>query len=196
LKIPLIPIFLAVSVMLHLGVRPADAAFYRFVDEHGVVHITNVPPTADYIWLMEESGEREGGTRYHTRSDYEELIFDKSVLFGVDPALVKAIVKVESDFDPDAVSPAGARGLMQLMPETARFLGVRDIDDPEDNVEGGVRYLSRLLDRFESRLPLVVAAYNAGETAVIKYGAVPPYSETREFVRRVLHYHKIYRGHM
>lgn len=195
MKIHRLLILTAAAMALWLAPGQAHADFYRHVDERGVVHITNVPRTADYEWIMSESGRETADRRYLTRSEYEEMIFDKAILHGVDPALVKAIVKVESDFDPAAVSVAGARGLMQLMPETALLVGVHDIDDPEENVEGGIRYLSMLLDKFEHRLALAVAAYNAGETAVARHGGIPPYTETREFVRRVLHYHAVYRGH-
>jgi soluble lytic murein transglycosylase len=112
----------------------------------------------------------------------------------VDPTLVKAIVKAESDFDSMAVSRAGAKGLMQLMPETARRMGVKDIYDPEENVDGGTRYLSSLLRLFDGRVPMAVAAYNAGESAVLKYGDIPPYSETQRYVKKVLYYYDYYSG--
>lgn len=178
-------------------VPEAGADFYKYVDDNGVVHITNAPTSSDYTWIMsEERGSKDGrawrGT--YSRSYVERLIEEKAIAYGVDPALVRAIVKAESDFDPHAVSSAGARGLMQLMPATARLMGVEDINDPEENVEGGVRYLTRLLRRFDWSVPLAVAAYNAGETAVLKYGDIPPYTETQDFVKRVLRFQSIYRG--
>ncbi len=185
----------AAIVAVLISISPALADFYRYVDERGVVHITNVPSSAEYEWMMSESGGRSETPRLLSRSEYEDMISEKAILHGVDPALVKAIVKVESDFNPGAVSTAGARGLMQLMPETARLVGVTDIDDPEENVEGGIKYLSSLLDRYGHRTALAVAAYNAGETAVAKYNGIPPFDETREFVKRVLHYHGVYRGY-
>lgn len=105
---------------------------------------------------------------------------------GVPARLVAAIIEAESDFDPRAVSRKGARGLMQLMPETASSLAVRDAFDPYANIDAGVRHLRRLMDRFDGDLPLVLAAYNAGENAVATYGGVPPYRETRRYVARVL----------
>jgi hypothetical protein len=111
---------------------------------------------------------------------------------GLDPRLVHALVKVESDFDPQAVSRRGALGLMQLMPETARRLDVSDPFDPEENVRAGVRELARLIDRFAGDLPRALAAYNAGEGAVASYRGVPPYRETRGYVSRIM---TLYTGH-
>ena len=105
---------------------------------------------------------------------------------GVDPALVEAIITVESDFNPRAVSPKGAMGLMQLMPQTASRYGVSNPFDPQENLTGGIRYLRDLLRTFGGDLPRALAAYNAGETAVLTYGGLPPYRETREYVQKVL----------
>lgn len=109
-----------------------------------------------------------------------------AVRFGVPVRLVVAIIEVESEFNPRALSRKGARGLMQLMPVTVSELRVRDSFDPFENITGGVRHLRRLMDRFDGNLPLVLAAYNAGEQAVIAYGGVPPYGETRLYVAKVL----------
>jgi len=117
---------------------------------------------------------------------YGPLIADASVRWGVPAALVAAIILAESDFKPRAISPKGARGLMQLMPDTAAALAVRDVFDPRANIEGGVRHLRGLLDRLGDDLPRVLAAYNAGEQAVSLYGGIPPYRETRQYVARVL----------
>ncbi|HUF92940.1 MAG TPA: lytic transglycosylase domain-containing protein [Candidatus Limnocylindria bacterium] len=106
--------------------------------------------------------------------------------YGVSPRLVAAIVEAESEFNPRAESRKGARGLMQLMPATATSLQVEDAFDPRSNIDGGVRHLRRLLDRFDGDLPIVLAAYNAGEQAVIQHRGVPPYRETRRYVRRIL----------
>ena len=123
---------------------------------------------------------------------FDEMITSAAEKYGIDPTLVKAIVKAESDFDQYAVSKKGATGLMQLMPETASRMGVRNIHDPEENVEGGIKYLSKLLNMFNWQVPLAVAAYNAGENAVIRYGTVPPYAETQTYVKRVLKYYNAY----
>ncbi|MBI5599012.1 MAG: transglycosylase SLT domain-containing protein [Deltaproteobacteria bacterium] len=139
---------------------------------------------------MPESGSSSSRKSYIS---YEDTIRRTSENYGVPADLVRAIIKVESDFDPYAKSEDGAIGIMQLMPETARLMGVRNLYDPSDNIEGGVRYLSHLLQRFESDIPLAVAAYNAGETAVVKYRSIPPFNETRLYVKKVLSYQKRYR---
>src|SRR5438874_11187343 len=113
-------------------------------------------------------------------------IVEVATRYGVEPRLVAAIVAVESQFDVHAVSRRGAEGLMQLMPATAADLDVQDAFDPRDNIEGGVRHLKRLMARFRNDLPLVLAAYNAGEQAVINHRGIPPYRETRQYVIRVL----------
>jgi soluble lytic murein transglycosylase-like protein len=120
------------------------------------------------------------------RAELEKLVNSVSLEHGVDPRLVDALVRVESDYDPAAVSHRGAMGLMQLMPETAKRLDVDNPFDPEDNVRGGVREFSRLMDRYSGNLQLVLAAYNAGEGAVAKYRGVPPYDETRNYVSKIL----------
>ena len=194
-----VAVIFAVSFIL-LSESPARADFYRYTDEDGVVHITNVPTSSSYRWFMREKNHGTIVTKtkpgriptVDVSGKYEDIIRRTSERYGVDPALVKAIVKAESDFDYMAISVKGARGLMQLMPETARLMGVRQIHDPEENVEGGIRYLSHLLSLFDSNLNLAIAAYNAGENAVLKYGAIPPFSETKTYVQRVLKYYNAY----
>ena len=119
------------------------------------------------------------------RRGIDALVSANAAAYSVDPGLVRSIVEAESGFDPRAISPAGARGLMQLMPETARSLGVVDAYDPGENLRGGTRYLRGLLDRFGD-VRLAVAAYNAGPAAIERFGGVPPFSETQAYVRRVL----------
>jgi soluble lytic murein transglycosylase-like protein len=124
-----------------------------------------------------------------SRSLYADLIARIAAEEQVDPALIRAIITVESNYDPLAISRKGAQGLMQLMPGTADRYAVRDPFDPEANIRGGVRYLRFLQETFPGRLPLVLAAYNAGENAVLRYDGIPPYRETQQYVDRVLgHY--------
>jgi len=126
-------------------------------------------------------------------TSYDDLIRLAADAFHVDPALVKAVVAAESNFEARAVSPVGAQGLMQLMPETARAMGVRRPFKPSENIEGGVRYLRSLLDRFDE-LGLALAAYNAGPHVVERYGGIPPYPETEQYVTRVLSHYRRYRA--
>ncbi len=125
-------------------------------------------------------------------SAYDSHILIASNNYGLDPHLIKAVIKVESRFDHEAVSPRGAMGLMQLMPGTASDMGVVNPYDPRENIEGGTRYLRMLLDRFDNDLSLALAAYNAGPTNVLRYGCVPPFQETRNFLKRVMKYYEEY----
>ena len=164
------------------------ADIYSFTDEEGVIHFTNVPTDPKFKLIAKE--------RYidYESVDYMSLISKMSKKYMVDDALIRAIIKVESDFDPRAVSKAGAKGLMQLMPETAKDLGVENVFNPEENVEGGVKYLKSLISRFEDNLPLAIAAYHAGGGAVKKYNDIPPFDSTQKFVKRVLNYFEKYKN--
>ncbi|MBI4446749.1 MAG: lytic transglycosylase domain-containing protein [Acidobacteria bacterium] len=149
-----------------------------FVNESGAKVLTNIG-TARSVTTSSEI--------YHEPLTYNylSLINNYSIQYGVDQNLVRAIMEVESNFDPRAISPKGCIGLMQLHPDTATRFGVRNIFDPAENIEGGIRYLQYLLGYFKGNLRLVLAAYNAGENAVIRYQGIPPYRETRDYVRRV-----------
>jgi soluble lytic murein transglycosylase-like protein len=126
-------------------------------------------------------------------TEYDAHIESISRRYGLDHRLIKALIKAESRFDSEAVSQKGAIGLMQLMPETARTMGVSDPLDPKQNIEGGVRYLKHLLKQFHNDLPLALAAYNAGPDAVKRYGGIPPFKETREYLKKVLEFYSDYK---
>ena len=151
--------------------------------------IAVVSDQADPLRALPRVSANRGGPDDINR--YDLLIKETAAKYGVDAALVKAVVRAESNFDTGAVSRAGARGLMQLMPGTAAGLGVEDTFNPADNIDGGVRYLSRQLDRFGT-VELALAAYNAGPGAVAEHGGIPPYEETQNYVERVMSYRRTY----
>ncbi len=171
--------------MVATGIR-AHAAVYGYVDSGGTPHFTDAP-TKSHFRPIPGFGLPPGANL--DRGQYAELIGSIATDHGVDPALVKAIIRAESNFDQRAVSRKGARGLMQLMPGTAGRYAVGNAFDPAENIRGGVRYLRSLQERFPGQLHLAIAAYNAGENAVSRYNGVPPYAETREYVARVFRFY-------
>ena len=169
------------------------AAIHVYRDKQGTLLFTNVPNRPGYrpFLLLNTYSRRLGGRE---NVAFDRLIQAACQRYGVEFALVKAVIKAESAFNPGALSRAGARGLMQLMPATAAMHGVDDIHAPSDNIDGGVRHLRLLLNQFDGDVPLAVAAYNAGAGAVTRYNGIPPYQETQQYVRRVLHYRNSYRA--
>jgi soluble lytic murein transglycosylase-like protein len=177
------------------GTRVLTGAVYRY-EKDGVAHYTNVRPrgvpTAKMLFSYVETcyacgalpGVDFGKISLNTNA-YASEIHAAAQEYGVEEAIVRAIIHAESAYRPNAVSRAGARGLMQLIPATASRFGVGDVFDPAQNIKGGVKYLAFLLKRYNSNLSLAAAGYNAGEGAVDKYGGVPPYAETQRYVQRV-----------
>jgi soluble lytic murein transglycosylase-like protein len=200
----------AALCVVSLTASQARADIYQWTDADGVVHFTNRPtanPTAKVYLkaaaapVVAGNAVRPGVTPYapqdrdplrYTR--FDEYIRQASALYQIPEPLVRAVIKVESDYDPRAVSYAGARGLMQLMPETAARMQVKDINDPRENIFGGVRYLRVLANMFNGDLELSVAGYNAGEGAVVQYGGIPPYAQTRDYVVKVTKFYRRYRS--
>ncbi|MFO0679647.1 MAG: transglycosylase SLT domain-containing protein [Polyangiaceae bacterium] len=183
----------------------ARADIFQFTDADGVIHFTNTRPSDNRYKLYARGGSPRSKSNYagpvvppsdrdparFTR--YDDVIRQACALYQIPEQLVRAVIKVESDYDPRAISVSGARGLMQLMPDTAERLQVKDIDDPRENIFGGVRYLRLLANQFNGDLALTVAGYNAGEGAVMNYGGIPPYEQTRNYVVSVTKYYRRYR---
>ncbi len=193
-----------IAILLYLPLS-AGSDIYQYVDEQGVLHFTNVGGGKNHKKITVEpkrieiprpssavgSRPEDGVSSAAVPASYSDIINSACDKHGVDPALVHAIVKVESDFDAYAVSRKGAMGLMQLMPQTAVDLNVRNSFSPAENIYGGVRYLRYLLDRYEGNISLALAAYNSGETSVKKWGTIPPFRETQQYVKKIL---RIYNG--
>jgi soluble lytic murein transglycosylase-like protein len=186
-----------------LGMQSVCAEMYKFTDKDGIVHFTNVRPTgqknvktfsfpcyASDITCNQLDWEKIP----LNRQAYVDEIRAAAQVFSVDESLIRAIIHAESAYQPEALSPRGAQGLMQLMPATQEELQVVDVFDPGSNIEGGTLYLSRLLDQFDQSVDLATAAYNAGPGAVREHGGIPPYRETREYVRRVKILYRRYRS--
>jgi soluble lytic murein transglycosylase-like protein len=203
-KIAALPRALGVALLIVLVAPTARADIWRFVDSKGIVHLSDRSMGPGSVLLVRGNKRVKGATvrdhkkqvRYSERNEqrYTELLNRAARELRLDRALVHAVVRVESAFDPQAVSRAGAIGLMQLMPDTAKRYGVNDLRNPSQNVYAGVRHLRDLIHRFND-VVLALAAYNAGENAVLRYGrTVPPYPETQDYVRKVLNFYRLYRA--
>jgi soluble lytic murein transglycosylase-like protein len=185
------PMLLLMAVLSCLLLPVAAAAtIYRYVDENGVVHFTNMPQDNRYKPMWGAPSRRPKTAP----ADYDQYIQTSARHFRVDPLLVKAVIKTESYFDCQAVSKKGAMGLMQLMPDTARDLQVGNPFNPEENIRGGTQYLRMMLDLFGGDLQLALAAYNAGPTRVQTLGRVPRIPETLQYIDRVLRHYRQYQA--
>lgn len=178
-------------VLCNTGVS-SSGSIYSFVDERGSWHFSNVPTDPRYGLVSRSSHISPHVPRNY--AVFEEIISEAATRHGLDPDLIRAIIQIESGGIPDARSSKGAIGLMQLMPDTSLNLAVSNPFDPKANIWGGTRYLSQLLERFRGNLVLTLAAYNAGPEKVEKYGGIPPYPETRRYVRKVLNQWQKYRS--
>jgi soluble lytic murein transglycosylase-like protein len=184
--------------------RELHADIYTYTDADGTIHFTN-SPGGDKRYRVYIRGNRSGAAsgvvpvppsdhdiaRY-TR--YDDWIRQAATVYQIPEQLVRAVIRCESDYDPRAVSVSGARGLMQLMPDTAVLMQVRDIEDPRENIFGGVRLLRVLANEFNGDLELTLAAYNAGDGSVIRFGGLPPFAQTRDYVVNVTKYYRRYRS--
>ena len=208
-RIPRAVIGLALALAASgMSASTARADIYKFTDAEGVVHFATTPGGDKRFRVYihgngdsSRSGAAPGvvpvppsdhDVARYTR--YGDLIRQAATLYQIPEQLVRAIIRCESDYDPRAVSVSGARGLMQLMPDTASLMQVRDIDDPRENIFGGVRLLRILANEFNGDLELTIAAYNAGDGNVIRYGGIPPFSQTRDYVVNVTKFYRRYRS--
>ncbi len=196
--------------LILVATSPARADIYRCKRKDGTHHYTNIREPGRGCQLVVRGSKRSkassrakkkhASTRGARSKDparysrYSSLIDEAAQLYQLPNSFIRAVMRVESDFNPEVVSRAGAMGLMQLMPKTARSMGVADPFDARQNILGGARYLRILANRFKGDLVLTVAAYNAGEGAVEKHNGIPPYKETQRYVRRVLKHYYAYRG--
>jgi soluble lytic murein transglycosylase-like protein len=186
---------------------PASADIFTYTDAEGVTHFVN-RPTGDGRYKLYLKSRDRGARRppagvvpvppsdksLERYQRYDTWIRQAATLYQIPEELVRAVIKVESDYDPRAVSQMGAQGLMQLVPETAERMQVRDALDPREAIFGGTRYLRILANMFNGDLELTIAGYNAGENAVVRYGGIPPYEETQAYVGKVLSFYRRYRA--
>lgn len=185
-------------ILIIFGVSSAMADIYVYVDQNGVRHFTNTPTSSKYR-LYSKDIQRYRYTPIYTGNlnfdindpeIYDGLIEMASRTYGISPKLLKAIIKVESNFNPKAKSKKEAKGLMQIMSQNFSDLNIENPFDPYQNIMGGTKYLKQLLEKYDNHLDLALAAYNAGPAAVDKYNGIPPYQETIEYVRKVKSYYQ------
>ena len=187
------PLILVTTLWIALAfwIPPAARAdIYIYIDDNGVLHFTNTPTSGNYKLYMRETPSRPSNWR-NNRS-YDDVISEAADITGLSFSLLKAVIHVESYFDPRAISKKGAMGLMQIMPVNFGPLNISDPFDPWENIMGGAHYLKSMLEQFDHQLPLALAAYNAGPTAVSRYNDIPPFPETRDYVQKVMRFFNFY----
>ncbi len=203
---------LAVFLFAFLSPGRPGAEIYKYVDPAGVVHFTNAPTSGSSSVVSLPPLTQSNLKKYFPPGQYQyrgamslaslpginQRVYDSHIrlacqIYGMDCNLVKAVIRAESGFNAQAISPKGAMGLMQLMPGTSRDMGVLNPFDPWQNIDGGTKYLRMMLDRFSNNLNMALAAYNAGPEAVQKYGGIPPFDETQTYVKRVMDFYTLYR---
>ncbi|MDM8549245.1 lytic transglycosylase domain-containing protein [Desulfobacterales bacterium HSG2] len=172
---------------------PLSADIYRYIDKEGVMHFTNVPTSSRYhLYIKGRYSSNDYSSSYADwTTKYDHFITEASEMYDLSFPLLKAIIKVESNFNPRAISKKGAQGLMQLMPGTAKLVDVYNPFDPWQNIRGGARYLKMLMNRFDERLEWALAGYNAGPERVVRHKGIPPIKETRNYVKKVMEYYRV-----
>jgi len=180
-------VFSYISIASLFWISILNADIYKYIDSNGVMHFTNMPTSSGYELYIKERPEPDSEPDVSNR--YDRFIRAASEKHDIDFFLVKAMIKAESDFDPWAVSRKGAMGLMQIMPYNFNMLKINDPFDPWENIRGGTRYLKSLMNRFDGKLPLALAAYNAGPGVVDRYRRIPPYTETENYVKKVMEFY-------
>jgi hypothetical protein len=189
---------LVIMLVLFTGLE-SHADIYKYISDDGTVYFTNAPMDRNGSVVIKEKKSyqkpnKEYDRVYVNRERFHDIAEKKARRHNIDPQLVKAVIKAESNWNPNAVSPKGALGLMQLMPSTASIMGVSNPFNPEDNIDGGIKYLKYLLQKFNGNLTLALAAYNAGPKLVDRIKNIPPIPETITYVRRVINYYSRGKG--
>ncbi len=177
-------------VVIQLGASTTHADIYIYIDRNGVMHFTNTPTSSNYKLYMRDTPSQPRTSP--NSASYDDIIAFAAESTGLSFSLLKAVIHVESYFNPRAVSRKGALGLMQIMPINLDTLEISDPFDPMENIMGGARYLKSMLEQFDGQLPLALAAYNAGPTAVMRYNDIPPFPETRDYVQKVMRFFNFY----
>jgi len=167
------------------------ADIYMYIDSNGVLHFSNVPTSSQFrLYIKERPGRTLDGVNPR---GFDRIIRAAARRHGISEPLIKAIIKAESNFNPRAVSKKGAKGLMQIMPQNFNSLNIRNPFNPRENIMGGAKYFKQMHTRYKGKLPLALAAYNAGPTMVDKYKTIPPFPETRNYVEKVMKYYYVYK---
>jgi soluble lytic murein transglycosylase-like protein len=183
----IVNIFAVFGLISIMGIPVSGGEIYKYVDEEGVIHFTDSPTKEEMVLYIREA-PINGSSKRFDPDRFDAIILEASRETGLSFSLIKALIRVESNFNHQAVSHMGAKGLMQIMPKNMKDLDIKDPFDPYQNIMGGSRYLRQMLKRFDGQLVLALAAYNAGPTVVEKYNAVPPYKETRNYVDKIIRF--------
>lgn len=196
-KSALLVICFFMTVLASGYLTSAFADIYKYIDEDGVIHFTNVPsnPSYNYRIFIKDGSRKTQKLRLSSYSSnaYDHVITEASKKHGISFPLLKAVIKAESDFDPNAVSRAGALGLMQIMPENVKAFNMKDPFDPKENILAGTQYFKKLLERFDGKLDMALAAYNAGPGAVDSCKGIPRIKETEDYIERVMQYFNLFK---